>query len=210
MIRTSAATIALFVTALPALANATLQDFDISGDNFASYEEVRNVIPEIDRVDFRAMDTNGDRRLSSAEINAEEAQTRLSQHSMRALKDRPLALIDVDGDGFMSFEDVARVHPGLTTSAFSSIDSNGDNRLSVSEYYADETQTALAQCAESTFIDMADMDTNGDNFLSMEELKGGYPSATAADFRTVDLNSDNRISAVELLAPTAECLSGKN
>jgi hypothetical protein len=56
---------------------------------------------------------------------------------------------------------------------------------------------------------MDSMDTDGDNFLSMEELKGGFPKATNADFRTIDLNKDNRVSSVELLAPTAECRVGK-
>lgn len=210
MNRTSVAIVALFATTLPALAAVTIQDLDISGDNFATYEEVRNAIPEIDQVDFRAIDTNGDRRLSSSEINEADAQTRLSQHAMRDFKDRPLVLVDVDGDGFMVYDDLIRVYPSLSMSAFKDMDTNGDNRLSYSEYYTEAAQTALAQCSGSSFIDMADMDKDGDNFLSLDELKGGYPSATQADFRTVDLNRDNRISAVELLSPTAECLSGKN
>ena len=68
----------------------------------------------------------------------------------------------------------------------------------------------LAQCSASTYLDLASMDKNNDNFLSMEELKGGYPKVTNANFDTIDLNKDNRISSVELLAPTAECLVGKN
>lgn len=210
MFRLTTLSLSLTAIALPALANVTLQDFDVSGDSFATYEEVRNVIPEIDRVDFNAIDTNGDRRLSSVEINVSEAQTLLSQHAMRSIKDRPLMLVDQDGDGFMSYEDLARVHPGLTKASFESIDTNGDGRLTYGEYYTIEAQTALAQCAESSFVDLADMDSDGDRFLTMEELKGGYPAATQADFRTVDLNDDNRISAVELLSPTAECLIGKN
>lgn len=90
------------VMATPVLAKVTLQDFDVSGDSFATYEEVRNAIPEIDMVDFQAIDTNGDRRLSADEINAMEAQTALTQHQMRSHKERPLALVDTDGDGFMS------------------------------------------------------------------------------------------------------------
>lgn len=194
------------VSATPALAMVTLQDLDVSGDNFATFEEVRNAIPEMDMVDFQAIDSNGDKRLSADEISASAAQSRLSQHQMRSIKERPLTLVDADGDGFMSFDDLKRVHPTLSQASFNQIDSNGDSRISYSEYYTIETQTALAQCEASTFQDLASMDTNGDNFLSMDELKGGYPNATNADFRTIDLNKDNRISSVELLAPTAECL----
>ena len=200
----------LAATAVPAMAAVTLQDLDVSGDNFATYEEVRNAIPQIDRVDFQAIDTNGDNRLSDAEVNGEDAQTRLSQHAMRDFKERPLTLVDTDGDGFMSYEDMARVHTGLTMNSFKNIDTNSDGRLSYSEYYSEDAQIAIAQCEDSTFLDLAAMDSNGDNFLSKEELMGGYPKATDSDFRTVDLNGDNRISAVELLSPTAECLSGKN
>ncbi len=198
------------IVAGPALAMVTIQDLDVSGDSFATYEEVRNAIPEMDMVDFKAIDANGDRRLSSEEVNSMEAQTTLTQHQMRSHKERPLVLLDADGDGFMSYDDVARVHPKLTRNTFEEIDANSDNRLSYAEFYTVETQTALAQCAQSSYLDIASMDQNGDRFLSMDELKGGYPKATNADFRDIDLNGDNRISSVELLSPTAECLIGKN
>lgn len=201
---TTAALAAIVVT--PALAKVTIEDLDVTGDNFATFEEVRNAIPEMDRTDFNAIDANGDRRLSADEIQQIDAQSALSQHQMRGSKERPLTLLDPDGDGFMSYDDLVRVHPTLTMNSFKDIDANGDNRLSYVEFYTNKTQTALAQCAESTFLDLADLDGNGDRFLSMDELKSGYPNVTNADFDTIDLNKDNRISSVELLAPTAECL----
>ncbi|MDJ0638506.1 MAG: hypothetical protein QNJ20_06710 [Paracoccaceae bacterium] len=194
------------IAATPALAKVTIQDLDMTGDSFATYEEVRNAIPGMDMTDFVAIDGNGDRRLSAEEVGAADAQTILTQHQMRGIKERPLVLLDPDGDGFMSYDDITNVHPALSKNTFQEIDANGDGRLSYAEFYTNETQTALAQCAESTFVDLADLDTNGDNFVSMDELKGGYPKVTNADFDTIDLNNDNRISSVELLAPTAECL----
>lgn len=194
------------IAATPVLANVTIQDLDVTGDSFASYEEVRNAIPRMDRVDFNAIDANGDRRLSADEVADAKAQTLLTQHQMRSNKDRPLSLLDPDGDGFMSYDDLTRMYPSLTMVSFQEIDGNKDNRLSYAEYYTNEAQTALAQCSQSTYVDLADLDTDGDRFLSIDELKGGYPNATNADFRTIDLNNDNRISSVELLAPTAECL----
>ena len=93
----------------PALAKVTIQDVDVTGDQFATMEEVRNSIPEMDSVDFNAIDLNGDRRLSVEEVNRVEAQTLFSQHQMRGKHERPLALLDPDGDGFMSYDDIARV-----------------------------------------------------------------------------------------------------
>ena len=198
-------TIACFA-ATAAFANVTIQDLDATGDGFASYAEVKNAIPGMDMVDFDAIDTNNDNRLSANEVNVAEAQSRLATHSIVAMKFRALRNLDSDGDGFISWGDMARVYPSMTKLSFDGVDKNGDGRLSYSEYYDTDTQTAIAQCEASTFKDLASLDTNGDNFLNMDELKGGYPNASASDFRTIDLNRDNRISAIELLAPTAECL----
>lgn len=195
------------VAATPTFAKVTIEDLDVSGDSLATFEEVRNAIPEMDMIDFKAIDANNDNRLSAEEVNQMKAQTALTQHQMRSKKERPLTLLDPDGDGFMSYDDLKMVHPTLTRNSFEEIDGNGDNRLSYAEFYTNKTQTALAQCSKSTFVDLADLDSNGDNFLSMAELKGGYPKVTNADFDTIDLNKDNRISSVELLAPTAECLN---
>lgn len=210
MKRILATTALAAVISTPAFAAVTIQDLDVTGDSFATFEEVRNAIPEIDMVDFQKIDANNDKRLSAEEVSATEAQNALAQHKMRSSKERPLVLLDPDGDGFMSYEDMVRVHPTLTKVSFENFDKNSDNRVSYAEFYTVETQTALAQCSDSTFMDLASMDSDGDRFLSMEELMGGYPKATDADFRTIDLNKDNRISSVELLAPTAECLVGKN
>ncbi|MBT8418202.1 MAG: hypothetical protein KJO42_12235 [Silicimonas sp.] len=198
------------VISTPAFAAVTIQDLDVTGDSFATFEEVRNAIPEIDMVDFEQIDGNNDGRLSAEEVGEMKAQSALTQHQMRSSKERPLMLLDPDSDGLMSYDDMARVHPTLTKNAFEGIDKNNDSRISYAEFYTVEAQTALAQCSESKFLDLAAMDSDGDKFLSMDELMGGYPQATNADFRTIDLNKDNRISSVELLAPTAECLVGKN
>lgn len=47
------------------------------------------------------------------------------------------------------------------------------------------------------------VDTNGDRFASRAELASVYPTLTANDFRDLDQNRDNRISASEINAPGA-------
>lgn len=208
--RTLAATSAfLAFAAVPAFANVTIQDLDVTNDNFATFEEVRNAIPRMERNDFQVIDLNKDGRLSGDEVNDLKAQDMFAQHQVLSRKERVLTLLDDNEDGFMSFEDMQHVYPSLTMESFDQIDANKDQRLSYAEFYTPETQTALAQCSEPHFVNLADMDANGDKFLSMDELKIGYPGATPDDFGTIDLNKDNRVSAVELLAPTASCLTGK-
>ena len=199
----------LFAAATAAQAAMTLQDLDITGDGFATFAEVKNVMPRMDMVDFNAIDSNGDMRLSAEEVSNSDAQVRLSQHSALPADSQAIRTVDVDGDNFITWEEMSRAYPAMTQVNFQSADQNSDGRLSYVEYYDEKTQVAIAQCVPSTFLDLASMDGNGDKFLDMEELKVGYPKVTASDFNTIDLNSDNRISALELLAPTAQCLEGK-
>jgi hypothetical protein len=202
-------TTAACFAATAGLAAVTIQDLDLTGDGFATFEEVQNAMPKMDMADFRLIDANNDMRLSTEEVNDASAQARLAEHAILQFRDRPIRNLDPDGDGFIGWNDIARIYPSMTRVTFQGIDSNGDNRLSYAEYFSTDAQVAIAQCSASTFQDLASLDANGDNFLSMEELKGGYPAVTAFDFQTIDLNRDNRISSVEYLSPTAQCLEGK-
>ena len=202
-------TTAACFAATAGLAAVTIQDLDLTGDGFATFEEVQNAMPKMDMADFRLIDANNDMRLSTEEVNDASAQARLAEHAILQFRERPIRNLDPDGDGFIGWNDIARIYPSMTRVTFQGIDSNGDNRLSYAEYFSTDAQVAIAQCSASTFQDLASLDANGDNFLSMEELKGGYPAVTAFDFQTIDLNRDNRISSVEYLSPTAPCLEGK-
>lgn len=202
-------TTAACFAATAGLAAVTIQDLDVTGDGFATFEEVVNAMPKMDMADFRLIDANNDMRLSAEEVNDASAQQRLAEHAILQHRDRGIRNLDPDGDGFIGWNDMARVYPTMTRVTFQGIDSNGDNRLSYAEFYSMDAQVAIAQCSASTFQDLASLDSNGDNFLSMDELKAGYPAVSVFDFQTIDLNRDNRISSVEYLAPTAQCLEGK-
>lgn len=190
-----------------AMAAVTMADIDVTGDSLATFEEARNAIPALDMVAFDEIDTNNDNRISATELEATEAQNVLSQHRVLGPKDRPLVVLDEDGDGFMNYDDFVRVHPDFTENAFQEIDTNNDNRVSYSEYYTEETQALIAACGAKTFIDLADIDANGDKFADLEELRVAFPKLEAADFKEMDLNKDNRVSSAEFLTPSSQCIA---
>ena len=58
--------------------------------------------------------------------------------------------------------------------------------------------------------DIATFDTNGDRFVSLAEINVLFPGLTAAEFREIDLNRDNRVSASELQSGTAHNVLGRH
>lgn len=190
----------------PALAAMTLEDLDASGDGFATYEEIRDAIPRLNYTDFRRLDGNGDNRVSAQELQESDAQTILTQHSVLPPNERAVSLIDTDGDGFMSMDDFKRVYTAFPETSFNKIDLNGDHRVSYNEYYTPETFAAISSCQESNYVDLASVDKDGDRFLSWEEALAAMPKMTQNEFRQIDVNSDNRLSAVEFNLPDARCI----
>lgn len=54
------------------------------------------------------------------------------------------------------------------------------------------------------------VDQNGDRFASKAEVTSVYPTFTGSDFRSIDTNRDNRISAAEFTAPGAVAVVNKH
>lgn len=210
MLRTMTSILALSISTGAALAAVSIGDLDVSGDHFATFEEVKNAMPEMDMRAFQDIDANNDNRISAEELTSSEAQAVLSQHKMLGQKDRPLVLLDADGDGFMSLADIQGVHPDFTAVGFEAIDTNGDRRLSYAEFYTPEAQIVFAQCGPSSFADIASIDMNNDKFADFDEIKAAYPKMEMNDFKEIDLNKDNRVSSVEWLSPDAQCIVGEH
>ena len=61
--------------------------------------------------------------------------------------------------------------------------------------------TILSTTAAFAATSVADYDADGDGFVTLAEIGTVFPGFTGSDFRSVDVNSDNRLSAVELQNP---------
>lgn len=197
MKRLMTATAISALTATAALASVAIEDVDLNGDRFVSMEEVKTIYPDLSVASFKDMDTNSDNRLSSEEINTAEAQTILDQFTPMDVSENRIVLDD-DGDGFISLEDMRRGYPMFSALDFEDVDANDDNRVSYEEIYAPEAQDLIARYTAMTVTDIAEIDTDGDSFANFDELVATYPGLPQTEFEEIDLNDDNRVSADEL------------
>lgn len=71
--------------------------------------------------------------------------------------------------------------------------------------------TALTASAVSA-ASLGDFDQNGDRFASYDEVSAVNPAVSRSDFRDIDINRDNRLSANEIQAAGAQTVldRGKN
>ena len=206
MIRSMTSVLALALSTGAAMAAVSMGDVDVSGDHFATYEEMKNAMPAMDMRAFKDIDANNDNRISAEELSKSSAQAVLSQHKLLDAKQRPLVLLDQDGDGFMSLADIRNVYSDFSQAGFDTVDTNNDGRLSYQEYYTIEAQAVFAQCGPTSFADIASVDSNNDKFADYSEVKAAYPGLKESDFHQMDLNKDNRVSSVEWLSPDAQCI----
>ena len=58
--------------------------------------------------------------------------------------------------------------------------------------------SAITATAAFASADISSVDRDGDRFASFSEVTAVYPGLTKSDFRDIDANRDNRISAVEI------------
>lgn len=195
MKRMMLATAVTALTAGSALAATDIDQVDLTGDDFVSMEELKVVFPDFDVEFFDNIDTNDDNRISREEILATEAQDILARYDMVPVEARvePIVLDD-DGDGFISIDDMRRGYPSFTALDFEEIDTNDDNRVSYNEIYTTEAQDIVARYETAGELTHAMIDTDSDDFVSFEEMAAAFPTADAEDFEMIDLNDDNRVS----------------
>ncbi len=204
--------LALATTAIAATAASAMSvgSYDQNGDRFVSFEEVTAVNPLVSRNDFRDLDVNRDRRLSSVELNAPGAEAILDRGTQSNGTVRSVA--DISGGSFVSEGQLTAAYPGLKAHEFDIIDANNDNRVSAVEIYASGAQDILNQHegGNGILVSLDSIDTDGSGFASLAELQSVYPGTSANDLRIFDVNRDGRIAFNEFYAPLAVETLGKN
>ena len=204
-----AATMAMTATSALAM-KAT--DLDINGDGFASIGEVRAIFPGFTSSDFRSIDSNRDRRLSSVELNSPGTSELIGKYegSMSIL--HGLSDVDQDGDRFASFKELMAVYSGLLDSEFRQIDANRDNRVSATELYAPRAQALVTRYEQGapTMLTIMDVDVNDDFFVTYDELRQSYPGLSRVDFEMIDGNGDNRVASNEFYDAESQAILDRN
>lgn len=207
--------IALATTlAVTASAASAMQatDLDINGDGFAALSEVRAIFPGFTSSDFRSLDTNDDRRLSSNELKTPGTAGIIKKYESSMSIVHGLSDIDKDGDRFATFEELGAVYAGLLDSEFRQIDVNRDNRVNASELYAPRAQALVTryEMSDRMLVTIMDVDTNDDFFATYEELAQSFPGLSRVDFEMIDANGDNRVASNEYYNSDAQAILDRN
>ena len=123
------------------------------------------------------------------------------------------AVVDTDGNGAYSMEELKAAYPDLTEEAFKAADVDADGALSADELTAAEAAgafavapaadaaatTEAAPAVEAPVV--ADADANGT--FSLVEVQAAYAGATEEAFIAADVDASGELSAEELAAAVA-------
>ncbi|NND42369.1 MAG: EF-hand domain-containing protein [Silicimonas sp.] len=188
--------VATILTTVSASA-ASIHTFDANGDRFVSFDEVVAINAHVKRSEFRDLDVNRDRRLSSVELQAPGAEAILNRgvNTLGTVH----SVGDIAQGRFVSLPELAQAYPGLRAHEYDIIDTNNDGRVSSNELYASAAQAILGvhEQNESILVSLDSVDTDGSGFASLAEIQVVYRGATPNDLHELDINRDGRISFTE-------------
>jgi len=129
---------------------------------------------------FAAMDTDGDGRLSAAEM------AQMPSHGIFSTEER-FARLDADADGYLTQEEMhqARQQMREHRPRFEELDTDGDGQLSI-----DEMGSLPARGDSSLNERFARLDSDNNGYLSQDELRAGGRKRHQARHGTETNNPD--------------------
>lgn len=187
--------------ARPSVGERIVHKLDGDGDGGVSIEELASTRfgSKMSSETFTSIDTDSDSKLSAAELDSHfEPEKKQPPSVGEAL----VAKLDNDGDGGVSIEELASTRFGKDMSAetFTSIDTDGDSKLSASELdtlFEAEAEVEVPTVGETV---VSKLDGDGDGAVSIHELAGSEFGAKMkiGGFAKVDGDGDSKLSAEEI------------
>ncbi|SES37286.1 EF hand [Tranquillimonas rosea] len=125
--------------------------------------------------------------------------------STAAIAQVPFSSVDADGDNRLSFEEVTAVYANVSSNDFQEIDTDGDSLIDPTEARAPVAVEIMGEQSATTTGMTVDIDTEGNQtmYYDYDEASARYPELSAEDFEEIDENGDGLLDAVELRQPAA-------
>ena len=195
----------------PSRSSSLLHSADADGDGRVSFEELQARRPSLSRERFDRIDSDGDGFLSSAD-RSRTRKVRAPQDESRRRMISSILRSDKDGDGAVSYEELAAARQGFPESTFERLDANRDGVLTEDEMGKSRRGVNPRSPGENTtapdakrnrratlFERLKTFDANGDERLSLEEIQSGNPRISEQRFNRLDANGDGVLTRGERL-----------
>lgn len=124
---------------------AVLGTAAIAGGSFVTQAQLAAAYPGLTQIDFRAIDSNDDGRVSANELYAPNAQETVNLYRPGSQILVSLNAIDTDGSGFVTLGELQAVYPNLSGADLADFDVNRDQRISFTEFYSPASVSTLGE-----------------------------------------------------------------
>lgn len=162
---------------------------DTNKDEKLTLEEISALAPGFSKEKFDQFDKNKDGSLTSDEMPKKQPKEGLMTTAQLVQK------ADADGNGKVTFEEMAASQPNFTREMYDKLDRNKDGVLSAEDKA--EAQKDGKQAMVDSVAKLMEADANKDGSLTFEELttaKQGFPREA---FDRADRNKDGVISSAD-------------
>lgn len=124
-----------------------VSDVDTNGDRFLTIDELQATYDGFNDQDFRDLDLNNDQRVDAREFYQPASQAVVTRYEMAPTTKMTIQQVDMDGDYFVTFDELKSAFPSVSEVDFKEIDMNGDRRIHSLEFYDSRAQIILDRTA---------------------------------------------------------------